>query len=570
MNLISTSRIAGALALVTLVAGCDMGLQEKLDQQKAERYAAAQAAVVGVETERTNQLASSVPAADAKFEGNEHPLVTWRKQILARDDEKTLDQLSHRAEWEGDKVGAKGTPAQLAADQGISYLKEASSYWDGSSSLDRYIPFLDTFIKDAEAQKGKTDKDGNPLVPPPFLDEARFDRVFAFAARFLQLTKIESRDAVLPNVQADWEVVFDFPSHSRESFSDYVSRICFAHEQLKAVCGNIPHEYRAAAIDRPYLELLKKQADEFKAGDKGQVYADVMKRFSEAVGNALKDQPTPTEEPVLPSTIAAAGGISGVRTVFSPKAGVYVGTDKVADSFSGTVPSDFATAAQKSIDTLKSTPGVRVNYERVVLEMPGDVKVGEVRDAISAFMGTEETAVVKQIALVGRRRADQSMRQAAMDLKLPHPKTSRTRSYSFTADGPKTSCSLMGFMGEALIGEKKDYYLEITPSSIRAIGANYDGEKKEWETTGEAIDLGTPADTSKLEAWLKDHTGEIQIFLSQSFSYDDGMGLISHVLFQCKDEELTIGQGKTATTLVRPCGKSESRENTVILAICGG
>lgn len=568
MNLIA--RFASAAALVTLLAGCDMGLQEKLDQQKVVRFAAAEAAVSSVETARTNQLTAAVPAADAKFEGSEHPLVTWRKQILAREDEKTLDNLTHRAEWEGDKVGLKGTPAQLAADQGLSFLKEADAYWEGSSSLDRYVLFLNTWISDAEAQQGKTDKDGNPLVPPPFLDEARFDRVFAFAARFLQLTKIESRDAVLPNVQADWEVVFHFPSHSRESFSDYVSRICFANEQLKAVCGNIPHEYRAAAIDRPYLELMKKQADEFKASDKGQVFADVMKRFSEAVGKALAEELTPVEDPILPSTIAAAGGISGVRAVMSPKHGIYVGADKLADSFSGTVPGDFGANAQKSIEALKSTPGVRVNYERVVLEMPGEVKLGQVRDAISAFMGTEETAVVKQVALVGRRRVDQSMRQAAMDLKLPHPKTSRTRSYSFSADGPKTSCGLMGFMGEALIGEKQDYYLEMTPSAIRAIGASYDSDKKEWSTTGEAIDLGTPSDTSKLEAWLKEHTGEIQIFISQSFSYDDAMGLISQVLFQCKDEELTIGEGKTTSTVIRPCGLTESRENTVILSICGG
>ena len=558
------------VALALLVSGCDMGLQAKLDQSKERRYAAAKAAVYAVQTARYEALASSVPAPDAKVEGREHPLLTWRKQTLARDDAKTLEHLAtHTKPDEASKVGAKGTPAQVAAELADSFVKEADDYWNGSSSHERYFGAISSLIESADKHKADAEKGAVPYVAPPLMDEAKFDASFVHAAGFYQLSLAESRLAERRALLPYWVLGFKFATHGGEDDDPdaYISRICFADEAIKERCKGVPHEHRAAVIDRAYLELVKKQAETFKvSSDEAKVFQTVMDRFVSDLTRATSGELDTSEDPVLPGTFAKPGGTSGLNAFFSAKRGIVIGEQQVAPTFDGTVPSDLSAKALEVVNSVKNTPGNIVNFTRVVVEAPGTMPTATLRDIIRAFSLPD--GVIKNVVFVGRRYVDDSLRKAVLNLQMMHIDSPKNSSFQFKEDAAKTTCALMGFMGEALLGTKKEYYLEISPDRFRAVEVSYDKDAKEWKKSGETIELGSLKNIDPLEAWLDKADGQVQLFLSAKFSYDDAMQLMSRVLMDCKDTEITFPD-PNKPTMNRTCGTSEERRISVVLNICG-
>ena len=566
----STARLlTSSIALALLAAGCDMGLQTKLDDSKDRRYAEAKSAVYAVESARYGALASSLPAADAVAEGREHPLLTWRKQILARDDAKTFERLSTQTKPDATtKVGAKGTPAQFAAELADAYVKECFDYWNGGSSHERYLAFIASFEESIAKHEADMAKAGQPFVAPPLLDEARFDRLFIHAAGFYQLSLADSRLAERRALLPYWALALQLPTRGNEDDDPdaYISRITYMDPAMKERCKGVPHEYRTAIIDHAYLELTRKAVELYKAGDAGKVFGDVMARFAGDLDKALANTPTPVEDPVLPATFAIPGGTSGLTVVMSEKRGIMIGDQQIQPTFDGTIPADLDKKALEVVNTVKSTPGNIINFTRIVVEAPGTMLVGAVRDVVRGL--TLPDGLVKNIVFVGRRQADESMRKGVVNLQLMHEGATKTSSYQFPEDAAKTSsCALLGFMGEAQLGAKKDHYLEITPTKIRAIAVTWDKEAKEWKKEGSTLDLGSPSDPKLFEEWLDKTEGQFQLFLSAKFSYSDAMALVTRALFDCKDQEITFAD-PNQPTVMRTCGLSEQRRTSLVVSIC--
>jgi len=561
--------LSSSVALTLLVSGCDMGLQEKLDQSKERRYAAAKAAVYAVQTERYDGRAKSVPAEDAKAEGREHPILTWRKQVLARDDAKTFEHLATRTKPdETTKVGAKGTPAQIAAELADTFVKESNDYWNGNSSHERYFGSIDAFVESAGKHEADATKQGIPYVAPPLMDEGRFDRTFVHAAGFYQLSLANSRLAERRALLPYWALGFDFPTHAGEDDDPdaYISRICYANDAIKEHCKGVPHEFRAAVLDRAYLELIKKQAEQFKPStEEAKVFGDVMGRFVADLTEATKNELKIVELPVLPATFAKPGGTSGLIAYFLPEQGIFVADQKLAEDFTDELPKDFSAKALEVLNKVKNTPGNIINYTRAVVEAPGTMSTATMRDIVRAFRF--EDGVVKNVVFVGRRHVDESLRKGVLNLQMMHVDAPTSSSYQFPNDAAKTTCGLMGFMGEALLGNKKNFYLELTPSRFRAVAVSYDKEAKEWNKEGDVIELGSPSKTDALEEWLDKTEGQIQVFLSSKFTYNDAMQLLSRVLMNCKDTDITF-RDPNKTPLKRTCGASTERHISVVLSIC--
>lgn len=564
-----TRRIILTIGALALFAGCEMGLQEKLDDSKAQRFAAAKAAVYDIETARTAAIAASVPAVDAKDEDRQHPLLTWRKAVIARDDAKTLERIAHNIRPdEQTPVGARGTPAQFAAELGDSFLKESNEYWNGNSSNARYLDYIESFLESAAKHEADKREQGVDFVPPPFIDEARFDQIFVHAAGFFQLSladnRVNERRALFPY----WELAFDFPLRGSEDNDPdaYISRLCFMHESLKERCEGVPHEYRAAVLDRAYLEWAKAAAAGFKpSSERTQVFGDIIDRFEAAVTAELAKELNLVEEPVLPATLAKPGGSSGLRVLLSHKYGIVIGDKQIATEFGAAVPNDFGAKALEIINEIRNTPGNIITFTRAVLEAPATMTMANLRDIARALILPDN--LVKNMVLVGRRKIDASLRRGVTNLQLMHHEAPRNSSYQFLEDPARTSCALMGFMGEPPVGQRKEFYLEIAPERIRAAPVSYDKETKEWNREA-TVDLGSPSDLSKLDAWLADNAGEIQVFISSRFSYEDGLMHLTRVLYECKDQEITdVDPSKDAVK--RPCGAPTERRNTVVLSICG-
>ncbi len=570
-------------AIGTLSLGCDSGLQEDLNTSKDTRFAAAAGNIAAVEADRLNKLKAGLPAPNLEGAASLKALLEWRKSIKDRNDDTALnflavhtqpdkqpqpDETLKAIEGVDMAVGGRGTPAELPAERGAAFALESKEYWDGKSSNARYLTFLGTYLKDAERDKAEAlAKDPNAkLVPTPFIDEAKFDLVFAHAIRYLLIRASQDGDKVTSAVQPYWETAFDFPAKSSESFSDYISRVCFAHPKLQEKCKGVPHEYRAQVVNTPYVRELKTKVEEYVKGrtDKNAMFADILGRFGTAFDSALGKVHVHTEDPVLPSTFAPVEGISGIKTSFSKKTGFKIEGQSISPSFTGAVPMELTMRMTTLTDTLKATPGNRINIANVVVELDGDSPMTTIADIIRAF-----PPVVKKTLLVGRRRVDGSMRRAPISIKRPKKSASPTISFKFAEDAAPASCDMVGFTGRPLLGkDKKSFFLHITPSKIRAAETTYQKELRQFDA-GATVNLGSPADMTQLLAWLEKNEGEIQLFLGGGFTYDDAMKHLSRVLYKCIDQEMVFDAGTPKErTVTRPCGKTEPFESTVVVAMC--
>ena len=573
----------GVASLLVLAASfpvfgaCDTGLQAKLFDARDKRYKSAKEAVYAVEVARNNALQQALPAPDAKFEGETHPMMAWRKSGAERDDAKALKDLAAAAKPRpGMTIGAMGTPAQSAAEVGASYLKDVSEFWSGTTTLSRYLTSIGNF--DAAVARAKNDAEektkgtkGWEYVEAPFGDEARFDLWFVHAASYLQLSNLSDRSMAWDAMHPAYGVAFGISRRMGEGSSDYVSRLCFLHDSLKDKCKGVPAEFRAALVDRAFLEVLLGQAKSYRARtERAKVFDTVAQRFAEAIEGALKTELSFKEELVLPSTVAAIGGRSGVRFTFSETAGVVAMTDaevKLAEAWNGSIPANLAEGISKTLIDLKDKPGNRIDYQRIVLEMAGATPVSTLFKVLKLFppkLG--EVGGVKDVFLVGRRRIDDSMRLAALKVRIPMADDSPTISYKFKDDAAATTCQLVGRVGDPPVGKKNEFDLEIRPDRIRATAITINEETAE-RVPGDTVLLGTPADLTQLKTWLEANPGRVRAFVSMKGDYNDLSMLLSDLLFKCTDEPVSTDDA-SKPPLTRTCGISEARATSFVLGLC--
>jgi hypothetical protein len=226
--------VAGLATPMSLLAGgCDTGLQAKLFAARDQRFKHAKEAVYAVEVERNKALAESLPAPDAEFQDDNHPMMTWRRAGASRDDATVLTNLAKSAKpLPGAAIGVLGTPSESAALVGSSYLKDVRDYWNGTTTLSRYLTSIDNFAaataraKSEAEEMVKTTK-GWEWVDPPFGDEARFDEWFVHAASYLQLSNHGDRSKAWNAMHPAYGVAFNISRRQGEGSSDYISRLCF-------------------------------------------------------------------------------------------------------------------------------------------------------------------------------------------------------------------------------------------------------------------------------------------------------------------------------------------------------
>lgn len=616
------------------LGGCDTGLQAKLHEGRDRRYKAAKEAVYDVEAARNKAMVDTLPAPDAKFDGDNHPMMVWRRNATLRPDLNDLDSLATRSkprriiagealaqlnemrkqaklpliderwvvapplhelnelraqanapaltEEQYDQafpahVGAKGTPAEEAAKVGAGYLKDASEFWAGTTTLSRYMTSIGNFDLAVNKAKTKAEEDGKTksgweFVEPPFGDEARFDEWFVHAASYLQLSNLSDRSVAWDAMHPAYGVAFGISRRQGEGSSDYVSRLCFLHDSLKDKCKGVPHEYRSALVDRGFLEVMLGWAKGYHAkSPRGEVFDSVAKRFADAITAAIAAPLEFKEGLVLPSTTAAVGGRSGVRLALSDAGIVATGEAdvKLSDKWTGTVPANFVPDFTKMLTDIKDQPGNRIDYQRVVLELAGSTSIGQfmgVLKAIPAKLG--EAGGVKEVFLLGRRRLDDSMRLAAIRVRIPAADDAPNMGYKFKEDAAQTQCLVVGRVGDPPVGKKDEYDIEIKANQIRAAKVTI----VETETSAERVyedtaNLGTPADLKPLKDWLDAHPGRMRLFIPNKGDYNQLVTLLSDLLYKCTDEEVSSDDASKPKA-VRTCGVSEPRAASFVLGLC--
>jgi hypothetical protein len=572
-----TVALAALTALSTMAMGCDASdspLQGDLNNRKTSRYAEAAGTVDAVENERLAAMKATLPAADKKKEaGSPNPLVKWRADIAAPQPPEAAspvpggdDGAPATKEGIAAKVELlerlmdtyKGSPSEPAARAGIAFLQASEDYWSKGKNLERYNRFLQGYIKEGERQiethAGKAD-----FHARPFIAEAAFDQMFLHTARWL---KMRDSGASLTTIFSYWQLAFNYPAKSREGFSAYITRLCLA-SSIRDKCNKVVHEMRPLAVNKPYMEWAKQTATDFIAKHPEPTLQEVAKRFIARLDIALKEIPDFTEDPVLPSTLSSRAASGGLRLMISEKIGVRLHDTVVGEGFSGKVPAALKGEAEKVVQTLKDTPGNTVDYERIVLEMPGSVS----GRALGKVFGSFSTEVVRQFDLVGRRRIDESLRRNGVIVRLPAPDEGVTTSYTW-AGGSKTTCQYLGVAGKSAIGRKEPgHYFVVGKDSAKIAKLTRDEEGK-LSAGSETVEIALKDDAA-LAKWANDNEGIVRFFINGGqHSYDDIIQTVTKVLYQCQDIEVLLDE-MGAKKMKVTCGKAIARDITLVFGLCG-
>jgi hypothetical protein len=273
---------------------------------------------------------------------------------------------------------------------------------------------------------------------------------------------------------------------------------------------------------------------------------------------------------LLPSTVAAVSGRSGVSVTFSAEDGISALTDsevKLADKWTGQVPNNLAADIAKMLTDLKDKPGNRIDYQRVVVELAGSTPTATLFQVIKLFPARlGEAGGVKDVFLLGRRRVDDSMRLAALKVRIPTSDDAPNMGYKFKEDTATTACKVVGRVGDPPTGRRDEFDLEIRADRIRAAQVTYNEETGE-RSMGDTVLLGTMADRTQVKAWLDEHPGRFRVFVPMKQSYEQLTMLLSDLLFTCSDEEVA-GDDASKPKLTRSCGISEARAASFVLGLC--
>lgn len=542
-----------ALASVPALTACDTGLQAQLDAKRAARYKSAAEALTALELDRTKMLEDALPAIDAPVEGPKHPMVLWRAKITDRDDENALTKLAD---------DFKGTPTQPAAIFGSGFARESATFWKGAGSLERYVKFLAGYLADAKKETEAAKAAGNTeFVPRPFQAEAAFDQLFVHAARFYQLQSLPP-DVQLTTAFPYWQLAFETPSHGNENFSDYVTRLCRA-SSVQERCKGVPHELRPAAINKPYIEWLDARTKAFEAAYDVKVFDEVAARYEKGLAAAMEASPDLSEDPFLPETFSDSGATGGLSVTLSEKTGVSVLDTPVQPSFSGAIPGDLGAALTAKIEELKGTPGNQIDYERVLLEAPGSLALSKVLQVVAAL----PRDVVRQFGMVGRRRADESLRRAGLVVRLPADDEGTTTSYQF-AGADSVSCNYFGVAGKPPIGRKEPgSYLVLRGGRAKATKLVRDETTRALTASPESTLDVAATETAKIQEWADANEGIVRLFVDGGQSYTDFLATISGLLYKCHDIEVTVDERGDKKVAVR-CGKASERDITLVIGVC--
>ncbi|MGB0589421.1 MAG: hypothetical protein ACPGU1_07065 [Myxococcota bacterium] len=575
----TTAAVAALTLLSTVAMGCDASdspLQADLNERKTSRYAEAAGKVQAVEDERLAAMKATLPAADVKTEaGSPNPLVKWRTDIAAPKPPESAAPAAAGDDGEPAPVVKqgiaakielleglmdtyKGAPSEPAARAGVAFLQASEEYWKKGKNLERYDKFLKGYIKEGE-RLAKENAGKEEFQARPFMQEAAFDLMFLHTARWL---KMRDSGASLTTIFSYWQLAFNYPAKSREGFSAYITRLCLA-SSIRDKCNKVVHEMRPLAVNKPYMEWAKQAANDFLTKHKEPTLQEVAKRFITQLDVALKEVPDFTEDPILPSTLSSRAASGGLRLKISKKLGVKLHTTAVSESFAGKIPGNLKSEADKVVQTLKDTPGNTVDYERIVLEMPGNVS----GRALGKVFGAFSTEIVRQFDLVGRRRVDESLRRNGVIVRLPAPDEGTTTSYTFNG-GSKTSCQYLGKAGKSAIGRKEPgHYFVVGKESAKIAKLSRDEEGK--LSASEKVTEIALKDTAALAKWADDNEGIVRFFINGGqHSYDDIMSTMTQVLYKCQDVEVLLDE-MGAKKMKVTCGKASARDITLVFGLCG-
>jgi len=475
----------------------------------------------------------------------------------------------------------KGTPTEQAAIDAAAFAKASHGFWKHAKehnfgrmrgTASKYIKFLQGWLKNMSETIEAANKSGDKtFVPRLFMEEAAFDITFLHGAAVWRGS----------NPVPFWSIRFNVSPGSARSVGEYVTKLCRESDQRKT-CLPVPHERRPDALRKPYLGWLQKQAQAYVAAHpqkEAEIFRKVMTQLDKDLDAAVKAVPDLTEDPVMPALFVTRPPSSGFNLTMSKKTGVKLTGLKMVplewEKYEGKLPSNFkAKVTEKVKEVANPEAKSMVDPSTVSLMAEGDLPGTEFKKLVTAFPYKE----VNKIDLIGRRRADESMKAAGVLLRRPREESGKNLTYNFGAeDKDKISCAFAGYGGDMTnlkVAKKFAIYTQdgkFKAGDIERWTEETAGEKK--ELVGRVKGLKVVADIAATDtAAIQKHadtqfSGGVRVFMPTKWSYNEIMSTLTGLMTKCTDVELKVGP-RMDKKLVIKCGETKQRPFRFDLGLC--
>lgn len=397
------------LALVS----CETDLQKKLS--KAKELADTEAAreldrLIG---ERRARAGKDLPSEMGDRATERSAAVQWRADVAAMD---TLEQVEA---LQGRLVKGKDPATEKMLDDARELFRGQRYFWIEKKRVTAYEDFLIDFT--ASHKEGV------------LAEEAAFERIYVHVANLWERDKYDE-DTKLTSMLRYWKLAFGFPNKERETFMDYIARLC--NERLGEFCKPIPWELRPEAIEKPYLEAMVGMITDFQKSFPQSIYNTLLGSLSRQFATRAAAIEPSVESPRLATTLSSRDCVGASILSIGP-AGIVFEADELAGFVEGykydkKEQADFLARLEEILWGRIEALGGTDPYLPLITVVPAeDVPVTLLADLLTV-LGRNR---VDQVALCARKRNDGSNRKTMHLLTLFPQKNPKKKEVIVAADG---------------------------------------------------------------------------------------------------------------------------------------
>lgn len=404
--------VFAALLGLALVA-CQTDLQKKLSKAKQMAETEVSRELDRLIEERRAKAGKDLPAEMGERATDRSAAVQWRADVAAMDTLEQVESLQNRI------VKGKDPATEKLLDDARELFRGQRYFWIEKKRVTAYEDFLIDFT--ASHKEGV------------LAEEAAFERIYVHVANLWERDKYDE-DTRLTSMLRYWKLAFGFPNKERETFMDYIARLC--NERLGEYCKPIPWEARPEAIEKPYLEALVGMIADFQKSFPQSIYNPLLGSLSRQLATRAAAIEPFVEVPRLATTLSARDCVGASILAIGP-AGITFEAEELAGFVDGYAydkkeHDDFLARLEEILWARIEQLGGTDPYLPLITVVPAeDVPVSLVADFLTV-MGRNR---VDQVALCARKRNDGSNRKTMHLLTLFPQKNPKKKEVIVAADG---------------------------------------------------------------------------------------------------------------------------------------
>ncbi len=402
------------LALLGLsLAACESDLQKKLNKAKELAQNEVPRELDRLLAERRERAGKDLPADMGERSAGLSAAVQWRAAVAGMDTLEQIESLQARL------VKGKNPEAEKLLDDARELFRGQRYFWIEKKRVTAYEDFLIDFT--ARVTTGVLG------------EEAAFERIYVHVANLWERDKYDD-DTKLTAMLRYWKLAFGFPNKERETFMDYITRLC--NERLGDYCRPIPWEARPEAIEKPYLEALVAMIADFQKRFPDSIYNRLLSGLSRTFSNRAAAIEPFVEDPVLASSLSGRDCVGTSILSIGPKGITFEGEELAGPvegyAYDKKEQADFLARFAEILWGRIEQMGGNDPYLPLLTIVPAD---GVPVTLVAEFLKVMGQNRVDQVALCARKRNDGSNRKTMHLFTLFPQKTARKKEVIVNADG---------------------------------------------------------------------------------------------------------------------------------------